>query len=88
MDSQPAEEPPRAATGPNLLMTPKVEYEITTWHRTGIFPIQELDLEYVQHFHGLSLTDLRLIHHLASIYRDMGQNHFTHCTIWVQQIPW
>ena len=83
----PPEETPRIVDEPNLLWTPRIESEIETWQRTGVFPFSEMDLQSSQHFHGLSPIDLRLLHHLSSIYRDMRLADFVQCTLWVQQIP-
>ncbi|KAF6238515.1 hypothetical protein HO173_003483 [Letharia columbiana] len=87
MDHPPSEEAPRTLEEPNLLWTPRIESEIETWQRTGVFPFPEMDLQSSQHFRGLSPIDLRLIHHLSSIYRDMRLADFVQCTLWVQQIP-
>lgn len=87
MDHPPSEEAPRTLEEPNLLWTPRIESEIETWQRTGVFPFPEMDLQSSQHFCGLSPIDLRLIHHLSSMYRDMRLADFVQCTLWVQQIP-
>ena len=87
MDHPPLEDAPRILEEPNLLWTPRIESEIETWRRTGVFPFPEMDLQSSQQFRGLSPIDLRLIHHLSSIYRDMRLADFVHCTLWVQQIP-
>lgn len=87
MDHPPLEEAPRVLEEPNLLWTSRIESEIETWRRTGVFPFPEMDLQSSQQFRGLSPIDLRLIHHLSSIYRDMRLADFVHCTLWVQQIP-
>ena len=88
MDSEPpSEESSRASTGPNLLWTPQVESEIETWQQTGVFPFPELGLRAFDQFHKLSSIDLRLIHHISSIYRDMQRIDFIHCTLWASQVP-
>lgn len=87
MDSPPPEEAPKSSQGPNLLWTPKIEHEVELWQRTGVFPFFELNLEATGQFRGLSSIDLRLIHHLSSIYRDMRSQDFVQCTLWVQEIP-
>ena len=88
MDSPPPpEEAPKSSQGPNLLWTPRIEHEVELWRRTGVFPFFELNLEASGHFRGMSSIDLRLIHHLSSIYRDMRHKDFVHCTLWVEQLP-
>lgn len=87
MDSPPAEESPKSFNGPNLLWTSKIENEVEVWQRTGVFPFFELNLQSSGHFFGLSSIDLRLIHHLSSIYRDMQRANFGGCTLWVEEIP-
>lgn len=87
MDNPPAEEAPRSPKEPNLLWTPRVEHEIDTWNRTGVFPFPELNLQSLQQLRGFTPIDLRLIYHLSSIYRDMRLADFVQCTPWVQQIP-
>ena len=87
MDNPASEEPPRIFEEPNLLWTPRIEGEIEAWQRTGVFPFPEMDLHSSQHFRGLSPIELRLIHHLSSMYRDMRLADFVQCTLWVQQIP-
>lgn len=88
MDSPPpAEEVSKSPKGPNLLWTPKIEHEVEVWQRTGVFPFFELNLQSSGHFFGLTAIDLRLIHHLSSIYRDMKRLNFGNCTLWVEDIP-
>ena len=87
MDHPSSEEVPRTLEEPNLLWTPRIESEIETWQRTGVFPFPEMDLQSSQHFRGLSPIELRLIHHLSSIYKDMRLADFVQCTLWVQQVP-
>lgn len=71
----------------NLLMTPKIELELDAWRRSGVFPFQEMQLHYTQHFCNLTSVDMRLVHHVSSIYRDMRLADFVECTFWVQEIP-
>lgn len=84
---QPADEGPKVPNQPNLLMTARIEQEIATWRRTGEFPFPEMKLQVTHQFHGLSPVDLRLVHHLASIYRDMRLADFMGCAFWVKEIP-
>lgn len=88
MDSPPpGDERTASPPRPNLLSTPRIVHDIDIWQRTGVFPFPEMNLQSTRQFHGLSPSDLHLIHHLSSIYRDMRLADFVGCTIWVQQLP-
>ncbi|KAL9123699.1 MAG: hypothetical protein Q9217_006896 [Psora testacea] len=81
------EEQPGPPRGPNLLSTPAIERDLENWRTTGVFPFPEMHLQYPQQFQGFSRIELRLIHHLSHIYREMRLADFVGCTLWVQQIP-
>ena len=89
MDNPPPDEAPRSPQEPNLLWTPRIEGEIAEWQRTGRFPFPEMGLQSFPHLHlrGFPPNDLRLIHHVSSIYLDMRLANFVQCTLWVEQIP-
>ena len=88
MDSPPAvEEASQSSKVPDLLWSQQVEREIDTWHRNGIFPFPELDLQSIKQFYPLSPIDLRLVYHVSSIYRDLQSIDFIHCTLWASEIP-
>lgn len=76
-----------APTGPNLLSTRAIDREVETWHLTGVFPFPRLGLDSFRQFHGLSVVDLRLVHHLCSIHQDMQLTGLTKCALWVQELP-
>lgn len=83
---QPADERP-LSRGPNLLSTPAIEQDLERWRSSQIFPFPEMKLENTQQFGSLTRLELRLIHHLASVYRDMRLADFVQCTLWVQYLP-
>ena len=83
----PLDEPRESAKAPNLLWSPEIEHVVGAWQRTGIFPFPEMNLQSFQHFQGLSQIDLRLVHHVSSIYRDMRRKDFVQCSLWVQKLP-
>lgn len=85
MDSPPPDDVSKPS-GPNLMWTPRVEQEIQTWQQTGAPPL-DLNLAAFQHLHGLSTIDLRLIHHIATVHRDMLATGRIECTFWVKEIP-
>ncbi|KAK4163529.1 hypothetical protein QBC43DRAFT_56623 [Cladorrhinum sp. PSN259] len=73
---------------PDLMWTPDIEAEINQWQQTGIFPFPDLIYPSpIFDMSRLSIEDLRLIHHVASIsyeMRNIGANEFT---LWTRQIP-
>ena len=88
MDSTPPmEEQSLPSRGPNLLSNATIERELETWRTTNVFPFPEMHLASTHQFQGLSRIELRLIHHLSTIYREMRLADFVDCTLWVQQIP-
>ncbi|MCJ1402960.1 hypothetical protein MMC11_006182 [Xylographa trunciseda] len=88
MDSPPpADEVPRSPKGPDLLWTSSIEAELGAWLRTGVFPFPELGLRTYDQFHGLSKIELRLVHHLSSVYRDLLRHGMIHCIAWVEMLP-
>jgi hypothetical protein len=72
---------------PDLLMSPEIESEIESWHVTGMPPFPEL-LHCPQNgWHGLSRTDLRLIHHITGLSIDLHRRGFSNCTTWARLMP-
>jgi hypothetical protein len=87
MDSPPpGDEVPRDA-GPNLMWNPSIEAEVDMWMRTGVYPFPELALVNHQQFRNLTKIELRLVHHLSSIYRDLNRKGLIHLTAWVEKLP-
>lgn len=87
MDSPPPTDEASGAQVPNLLWNPAVEGEIDTWMRTGIFPFPELGIAQSHAFGALSKLELRMIHHVASIYRDLSRRALLPCATWVERLP-
>ena len=88
MDNPPPPEDVPVSQGPNLLWTPLIEREVEAWRQTGVFPFPLIALRSTRQFQTLSRIDLRLIHHLASVYQDMQPADMASCTVWVQELPW
>lgn len=82
-----AQEPSRSPREPDLRYTAEAEQDIDEWQRTGIFPFPELRVRPEPQWRILSATDLRLVHHIASVSTDMQLRGYGHCTIWTAQIP-
>jgi hypothetical protein len=87
MDSPPPGDEGSRPEGQGGLWNPAVEAEVDTWIRTGIFPFPELGLLHTQQFTQLGKLELRLIHYVASIYRDLSRRGVLTCTAWVERLP-
>jgi len=69
----------------DLLWTPEIEAEIARWQQTGTFPPFP-DL-YIYPAQFSSCEDLRLIHHVASVSRELALHDASSFTIWTRQVP-
>lgn len=72
---------------PDLMWNPQNEAAIAEWKRTGIFPFPSPDLYLPLSPINYTDEELRLIHHVASLYDTlaaMGANNFT---LWTRHIP-
>ncbi|KAI9831018.1 MAG: hypothetical protein M1819_005256 [Sarea resinae] len=83
----PSRDSPASPRAADLLWSPEIEGEIEVWRNTGDFPFPELQLQPQPSPHGLSTPDLRLIHHVSSISREMHLGGLTRFTIWTHKIP-
>ncbi len=72
---------------PDLLWTPEIEATIDQWRRTGVFPFLNLNIFPAPNPQYLSLEDMRLIHHVASISHQLRSVDADNFTIWTRQIP-
>jgi hypothetical protein len=72
---------------PDLMWTPEIEATIDEWRRTGMFPFPSLGIYPAPAPEFLTLEDLRLIHHVASISHQMQELDTNDFTLWTQQIP-
>jgi hypothetical protein len=74
---------------PDLMWTPEVESAIVEWQATGVFPFHFPDVKVYPAPVASNYTfeELRLIHHVASLYDQLyaiGANSFT---LWTRYIP-
>uniref|UniRef100_A0A8H7N5I2 Zn(2)-C6 fungal-type domain-containing protein n=1 Tax=Bionectria ochroleuca TaxID=29856 RepID=A0A8H7N5I2_BIOOC len=72
---------------PDLMWTPEIEASIADWKRTGIFPFPALDVYPAivpSHYND---QDLRLIHHVASLYDTLAAMDANNFTLWTRHIP-
>lgn len=72
---------------PDLMWTPEVEASIADWKRTGIFPFPALDVYPAPVPSHYSDEDLRLIHHVASLYDTLAAMDANNFTLWTRHIP-
>lgn len=72
---------------PDLMWTPEIEAAIDQWRRTGMFPFPNLGIYPAPAPDRLTLEDLRLIHHVASISDQMQEIGASDFTLWTRQIP-
>ncbi|SPQ21281.1 e1196b81-abe7-4cc1-b87d-6d8621d9401a [Thermothielavioides terrestris] len=72
---------------PDLMWTPEIEATIDEWRRTGMFPFPSLGIYPAPAPESLSVEDLRLIHHVASISHQMQELDAIDFTLWTRQIP-
>jgi hypothetical protein len=69
------------------MWTPEIEASIADWKRTGIFPFPALDVYPAivpSHYND---QDLRLIHHVASLYDTLAAMDANNFTLWTRHIP-
>lgn len=72
---------------PDLMWTPEIEATIHQWQQTGDFPFPSLNIFPTPAPQYLSVEDLRLIHHVASISHELGTIDANSFTLWTRQIP-
>ncbi|KAL5583839.1 hypothetical protein FOVSG1_015518 [Fusarium oxysporum f. sp. vasinfectum] len=72
---------------PDLMWTPQIEVALIEWQRTGILPLPCLGLYPAPRPHLYSLEDLRLIHHLATLYCELATIDVNSFTLWTRHIP-
>ncbi|KAL2131334.1 hypothetical protein VTI74DRAFT_5258 [Chaetomium olivicolor] len=72
---------------PDLMWTPEIEATIDQWRRTGMFPFPSLGIYPAPAPQLLTVEDLRLIHHVASISHQMQEIDANDFTLWTRQIP-
>lgn len=84
---RPRDKRARSPSGPELLWSPAIKRDIETWRRTEQFPFPEMHLEPQPSVQNYSLTDLRLMHHIASVSRDMQLRGSSSFVIWTDKIP-
>ncbi|KAI9834010.1 MAG: hypothetical protein M1826_005915 [Phylliscum demangeonii] len=84
---RPRDKRARSPSGPDLLWSPAIKKEIDSWRRTEQFPFPEMQVEPQPMVQNYSITDLRLMHHLCSITRDMQLRGTAPFVVWTDRIP-
>jgi hypothetical protein len=72
---------------PDLMWTPQIEATIAEWQKTGIFPFPAMDIYTAPNPALYTLEDLRLIHHVASLYDKLAAIDANNFTLWTRYIP-
>lgn len=72
---------------PDLMWTPEVEAAIEQWQLSGVFPFPNLNIYPAPSPQYLSVEEMRLIYHVASISQQMGAIDANGFTLWTRQIP-
>jgi hypothetical protein len=69
------------------MWTPQIEATIAEWQKTGIFPFPTMDIYTAPNPSMYTLEDLRLIHHVASLYDKLAAIDANNFTLWTRYIP-
>lgn len=72
---------------PDLMWTPEIEAAIEQWQRTHVFPFPDLNIYLAPDPQFLSVEEMRLIFHVASISHQLGAIGANGFTLWTRQIP-
>ncbi|KAK4181455.1 hypothetical protein QBC36DRAFT_83363 [Triangularia setosa] len=70
---------------PDLMWNPQIEEEINQWKDTGVFPFPNIYPAPAPY--DLTVEQLRLIHHVASISDQMDRLDANGFTLWTRRIP-
>lgn len=75
---------PQAA---DLLWNADAEQDIERWRATGGLPWPEMHFRPRVPIADFSTTELRLLHHIASVSTQMQRHDASKFTIWTHQVP-
>ncbi|KAI5286886.1 hypothetical protein KEM54_006424 [Ascosphaera aggregata] len=82
MDRFAPQEVPQGLRRPNLLMTAQVELELQKWMETRQSPFPGLPAIAEELWERLSMTDLRVLHHIYALMLGTHQRGLQRCTPW------
>ncbi|KAK7187947.1 hypothetical protein DPSP01_003163 [Paraphaeosphaeria sporulosa] len=80
-------ESPRSPQQPNLLWTPEIDATIEQWRQTGVWPFDHLPVYPQPQWRVFPKTDLRLVHHVATISNEMFSHRTSKLTLWTDMMP-
>ncbi|KAI9816662.1 MAG: hypothetical protein M1832_005048 [Thelocarpon impressellum] len=83
----PVETSPKTTPRADLLWTPEVEREVELWRAGGSSPFPETPFHPQTPVAEFSSSELRLIHHLAAVSRQMESAGTSSLTLWAPKIP-
>ncbi|KAI5309982.1 hypothetical protein KEM55_001998, partial [Ascosphaera atra] len=73
---------PTASPGFSLLHSPQVELELQEWRKTGLAPFPEIPPLAAEHRERLSMTDMRLLHHICTVVIGIRRRRHENITVW------
>lgn len=73
--------------GPDLMWTPEIVANVEQWKQTGIAPFPYFDTSSPFRAEERSPAELRLIHHICSIFAGLEVIEANHFTLWTRYIP-
>ncbi|KAL1592334.1 hypothetical protein SLS60_011412 [Paraconiothyrium brasiliense] len=80
-------ESPKSPQQPNLLWTPEIDATIEQWRQTGVWPFDHLQVYPQPQWRIFPKTDLRLVHHVATISNEMFSHQTSKLTLWTDMMP-
>ena len=84
---QPEERSSASPPAPDLLWNVDAEQDIERWKTTGELPWPEIQFRPRVPLSDFSTTELRLLHHIASVSTQMQRSDASRFTIWTYQVP-
>ncbi|KAJ4288491.1 hypothetical protein N0V90_011727 [Kalmusia sp. IMI 367209] len=80
-------ESPKTPRQPNLLWTPEIDATIEHWRQSGAWPFEHLQVYPQPQWRIFPKTDLRLVHHVATISNEMFAHQTSKLTLWTDMMP-
>jgi hypothetical protein len=80
-------ESPKSPQQPNLLWTAEIDATIEQWRQTGVWPFDHLSVYPQPQWRAFPKTDLRLVHHVATISNEMFSHRTSKLTLWTDMMP-
>lgn len=80
-------ESPSSPPQPSVMLDPGMEAQVEQWEQTAVFPFPALSVFPPLSIQGYSRTELRLVHHIASVSNDLMHKGSNNLTIWTDKVP-